>query len=241
MVAWSVSQGSVMIASTLGSGTRIPCGRRLVEIGPGDQGAAAGRMRASDADRERVVALLQAAFAEGLLTREDFGKRVGGALTARTYADLATLTAGIPAPPQRVAGPAVSRRGPGRRAVTGACVLVTAAVMMADAALTGSGAGPTANLFYLLFIMAFMAAFISWLCAVSAHRGGAATGQPPQGPALRGRGVPARKEAAASPGQARQDDGWAGHGTAQATRGRHARRPQPRPPLGGHRVGLASH
>ena len=211
-----------------------------MEIGPGGQGAAAGRMRASDADRERVVALLQAAFAAGLLTTDEFGTRVGGALTARTYADLATLTAGIPAPPQRVPVPARSRHRPGRRAVTGGCALVTAAVMMADASLTGSGAGPTANLFYLFFIVAFMAAFISWLCAVSAHRGGAATGQSPRGPAPGRRDVAAPKEAAPSAGQALHD-GRAGHGTAQATRGRPARRLQPRPPLGWQRAGLASH
>lgn len=203
-----------------------------METGLGGQSAAAGRMRASDADRERVVAQLQAAFAEGLLARDEFGERVGGALTARTYADLATVTAGIPAPPTRVAAPASSQRRPGPRAVTGGCVLVTAAVMMADAALTGSRAGPTANLFYLLFIMAFVAAFISWLCALSAHRGGAATGQAPRGPAPGRRDVAARKDAAASAGQARPD-GRAGHGTAQATRGRLPRKLplQPGPPL----------
>ncbi len=217
-----------------------------METGPGGQGAAAGRLRASDADRERVVALLQAAFVEGLLTRDEFGERVGGALTARTYADLAALTAGIPAgavaAPRRAAGPVRSRRPPGRRAVTGGCALVTGAVMMTDAALTGSGAGPTANLFYLLFIVAFVVALVSWLCAVSEHRGDAAAGQPPQGPAPGGHHEPARKEAAASAGR-HPKDGQAGHGTARATRGCPARglSPRPRPPRGWRRAGLASH
>jgi DUF1707 SHOCT-like domain len=154
-----------------------------VKIGPEGQDAAGGRLRASDADRERVVVLLQVAFAEGVLTRDEFGERIGGALTARTYADLAALTADVPAGavavPQRAAGPARVRHPLGRRTVTGGCTLVTLAVMMTDAVLTGNEAGPTAGLFYLLFIVAFVVSFVSWLYAVSAHRGDAAASQPP--------------------------------------------------------------
>ncbi|WP_300614477.1 DUF1707 domain-containing protein [Trebonia sp.] len=205
-----------------------------METGPGGRGAAAGWLRASDADRERVVALLQAAFVEGLLTRDEFGDRVGGALTALTYADLATLTADIPAGaapmPQRAARAAAarSRPRPGRRAVAGGCTLVTGAVMMTDAALTGSGAGPTANLFYLLFILAFLVAFVSWLCAVSAHRGDATAGHPPhrQPPGAIGEAAP--RQAATPARQSVQDGqagqaGQAGHGTAQDTPGYPAR------------------
>ena len=171
-----------------------------MEIGPEGQDAVAGRLRASDADRERVVVLLQVAFAEGALARDEFGERIGGALTARTYADLAALTADIPAgavaAPQRAAGPARTRRHLDRRTVTGGWTLVTLAAMTADAAVTGNAAGPTAGLFYLLFIVAFVVAFVSWLYAVSAHRGGAAAGQPPAGQPPGGRG-----EAAASAGR----------------------------------------
>jgi hypothetical protein len=203
-----------------------------METGPDGKDAAAGRMRASHADRERVVTLLQAAFAEGRLARDEFGQRVGGALTARTYADLAALTADIPAKtsaaPRPPAAPASARR-PLSRTVTGSWTLVTLAVMVTDAALTGNAAGPTAGL-SLLFIAAFVVAFVSWLYAMSAHRGDAAAGRPQAGPAPGARGG-----AAASGGQPPQDD-QADHGPAQATRGRPARRPQP-----GWRVGLASH
>jgi uncharacterized protein DUF1707 len=69
-----------------------------VAIGRGGQETAGpGWLRASDADRERVVGVLKAAFVEGRLTRDELEERVVGALTARTHADLATVTAGIPA------------------------------------------------------------------------------------------------------------------------------------------------
>jgi hypothetical protein len=54
-------------------------------------------MRASHADREQVVDLLKAAFVQGRLAKDEFDLRVGQALTSRTIADLAALTADIPA------------------------------------------------------------------------------------------------------------------------------------------------
>ena len=58
-----------------------------------------GHLRASDADRERAIDILQSAFASGRLTRGEFDTRVGQALGARTYAELAALTAGTGAGP----------------------------------------------------------------------------------------------------------------------------------------------
>ena len=54
-------------------------------------------IRASTADRERVVDVLKAAFTEGRLTQEECGERAGQALSARTYGELAALTADLPA------------------------------------------------------------------------------------------------------------------------------------------------
>lgn len=56
-----------------------------------------GRMRASRLDRERVIELLKAAFVQERLTQHELDTRVGRALASRTYADLAALTADIPA------------------------------------------------------------------------------------------------------------------------------------------------
>ena len=63
--------------------------------GPGDR----GRLRACHADREQVIGTLKAAFVHGRLTRDELDARAGQALAARTYADLAALTADIPADP----------------------------------------------------------------------------------------------------------------------------------------------
>ncbi|WP_285568531.1 DUF1707 domain-containing protein [Streptomyces sp. RTGN2] len=52
----------------------------------------AGRMRASDADREAVVEQLREAAAEGRIDLDELDERVGRALTAKTYAELAPLT-----------------------------------------------------------------------------------------------------------------------------------------------------
>jgi hypothetical protein len=77
---------------------------------PPDQRPAAaghGDLRASHADRERVIGTLKAAFVHGMLTKDELDLRVGQTLASRTYADLAALTADIPtrlgAPPS---GPA---------------------------------------------------------------------------------------------------------------------------------------
>jgi Domain of unknown function (DUF1707) len=52
-------------------------------------------MRASDADRDRVLDVLSAAAGEGRLTAEEFDQRVEAALSSRTLGDLAALTADL--------------------------------------------------------------------------------------------------------------------------------------------------
>ena len=69
-------------------------------IGPGYPVHPAGNqaaMRASSADRERAVDVLKAGFAEGRLTQDEYNDRMGRAYTARTYGELAALTADLPA------------------------------------------------------------------------------------------------------------------------------------------------
>jgi hypothetical protein len=72
----------------------------LVMPQPGDERAARrASLRASHADREQVVDTLKDAFVQGRLTKDEFDSRVAHALAARTYADLATLSADLPAMP----------------------------------------------------------------------------------------------------------------------------------------------
>ena len=54
-------------------------------------------MRAGSADRERAVDVLKAGFAEGRLTQDEYNDRMGRAYAARTYGELTTLTADLPA------------------------------------------------------------------------------------------------------------------------------------------------
>jgi hypothetical protein len=53
-------------------------------------------MRAADADRERVVAVLQEAFAQGRITVDEFHERSDQAYAAKTLGDLVPLTADLP-------------------------------------------------------------------------------------------------------------------------------------------------
>ena len=104
--------------------------------GAGDEMAAPGRgpMRASDADREQVIGVLKVAFVQGRLTKDELDLRVGAAFTARTYAELAVVTADIPAglteaqPPRQPAG----ARGwpPLNSSAKTAVALITAATMV---------------------------------------------------------------------------------------------------------------
>jgi hypothetical protein len=56
-----------------------------------------GHLRASHADREYVISTLKAAFVQGRLAKDEFDQRVSLTLRSRTYADLAAVTADLPA------------------------------------------------------------------------------------------------------------------------------------------------
>src|SRR5438552_12104890 len=94
--------------------------------------AGRGRLRASHSDREHVVDVLKAAFVQGRLTKDEFDLRVGQTLAARTYAELAALTADLPAgpaagaPPRRPA-PAQARRPVSNVARAALCVVMAVA------------------------------------------------------------------------------------------------------------------
>ena len=91
--------------------------------GPADQTSAAegrdhGHLRASHADRERVIGTLKAAFVQGRLTMDELDARVGRVYASRTYAELAAVTAevsaDIPADIRAELTAARSRRDPWR-------------------------------------------------------------------------------------------------------------------------------
>jgi hypothetical protein len=59
-------------------------------------GGEPGKMRAADADRDRVVEVLSMAYSEGRLTKDEYDGRLENALSARTYADLDQLVTDLP-------------------------------------------------------------------------------------------------------------------------------------------------
>jgi hypothetical protein len=111
-----------------------------------------GHVRASDADREQVVDALKAAFVQGRLSQEEFGRRVGEALLTRTYAGLAMLTADIstqPADPAPATSPVPAPRLVSKKTVAWAGVIAVLPALGA-AFLTYYGG------FIVLFLFAFI-------------------------------------------------------------------------------------
>ncbi|HXW46071.1 MAG TPA: DUF1707 domain-containing protein, partial [Streptosporangiaceae bacterium] len=145
----------------------------------------------------QVVSLLKAAFVQGMLDKDEFDVRVGQAFGARTYADLAVVTADLPAglaqpPPQRTHAGAQPRL-PMRKAVTwSACLLVGTAmpvVITVVIAVHSSGLGPLVLISALVFMAATVAAGTIISEAWEQKR---ARTRLPQGPAASAGGLPSR-------------------------------------------------
>ena len=139
-------------------------------IGPWDSHAAAasGHIRASDADRDRAVDALKAAYVYGLLTTEELAARTGQALAARTYADLTAVTAVLaerrPAPASQVPHPPARKRI-SRKSVAFGVGAVVLPPSVAAAFLTYYGG------FIILFLVTFIGAVVTAV-PITPHRPG---------------------------------------------------------------------
>ncbi len=117
------------------------------------QPAGRGRLRASRADREQVIDTLKDAFVQGRLTRDEFDSRVGDVLASRTYADLAALTADLPAgpaPAKRPRQPIPARprrpeRRPENRTVRNGARVIAATTMLTGGVWAGALLSNTDN------------------------------------------------------------------------------------------------
>ncbi|WP_374774184.1 DUF1707 domain-containing protein [Streptomyces sp. NBC_01310] len=90
-------------------------------------------LRASDADRERVVERLRDAVAEGRIDMEEFEERLEAAYKSRTYAELEPLTRDLPSPTgpaARAAAVPGSAAEPWRGRVGGAGTSTTGVAVM---------------------------------------------------------------------------------------------------------------
>jgi hypothetical protein len=132
--------------------------------GPEDPAAAGrDRLRAGHADREQVIEALKDAFVLGRLTRDELDVRAGRALAARTHAELAALTADIPAFPAAAGPPRPQASAPVRRplaravAGSGICLVIAVAAVRVAFFLDPDGPGPHHSGAPLCLTVAFLA------------------------------------------------------------------------------------
>jgi hypothetical protein len=207
--------------------------------GLGDEIAAGaggrGRLRASHADREQVIDVLKAAFVHGRLDKDEFDLRVGRALASRTCADLAALTADIPARLTTARLPEPARESVNKKAVAVMAWATAAFIGIWPVMMQVPDGSPFAVPVVVVWFVLAMAVPTGWLVLLHDwydKRAGrqSAQGLPPSaGGEASGRPAPV--------GPARQLPP-ASHGrqhTAEAARSRLPRLPLPglRPPSGG--------
>ena len=183
--------------------------------GPGDElaSSAAGRgyLRVSDAEREQVIDALKAAFVRGVLAKDEFDLRVSQAFASRTYAELAAVTAGLPAgpaaaqpplPARTQGGQPVPRPGPVMAAATALYAGVQAFVFLSpwpagtenDPARAKIALFLSSNPIYLLVM------FICVVCLIAGWRERRSGGRPPRRPAPGAGGLASRGPPSAGPG-----------------------------------------
>ena len=206
---------------------------------PDQMPAAAGRghLRASNADREQVIGTLKAAFVQGMLAKDEFDARVGQAFGSPTYAELAVLTADLPAMPPTAQPPKPSRPQGGQPVLRPGQWIAVASAAYAGAwayELFLSPHGGDNGSFPLLIIGGFLIYLGILIASVGAiivnwqdKRSGR---QPPRGPAPGASRQASRRLPSAGPGGQPPSGGHGHRDTAEA-----ARRRLPRLPLPGRR------
>jgi len=209
--------------------------------GPRDELAASaaggGYLRVSHAEREQVIGALKAAFVRGVLAKDEFDLRVSQAFASRTYAELAAVTAGLPAEPTAAEPP-----GPGR-AQAGQPVLRPGRVAAAATALyagvqafvflspwpAGTESDPARAkiaLFFLSSPIYLLVLLICVGCLIAGWRERRSSGRPPRRPASGAGGLASRYLPSAGPGGELPPAGRGQQYTAEAERSRRLRPPR---------------
>ena len=186
--------------------------------GPGDEleAAARGRLRTSHADREQVIGVLKDAFVAGRLAKDEFDLRVGQTLAERIYAELAAVTADLPAglAAAKPSQPARAQDEPMRR--PGRMIAVATAVYGGAWALGLSPIGDNYWAFVLVY-GGFIAYLLAWFVAVvnmiALRREKRSGGRSPRRPGVGGQASwrlpsagPGRQLPSADPGRRRTAD-----------------------------------
>ena len=111
-----------------------------------------GHLRASHADREQVIDTLKVAFVQGRVIKSELDRGLGLALAARTYAELAAVTAGIRAGPGLTRPPESALPQPRNRSVKLGVWVITATTLAAGI-LAGVVAGAAAAVIVAIFML----------------------------------------------------------------------------------------
>jgi hypothetical protein len=204
---------------------------------PGNDMGAGGRghLRASHADREQVIGTLKAAFVAGMLAKDEFDLRVGQTLASRTFAELAALTADLPAgltaarPPQpaRARGRArVLRPGAVLTAATG----LYAALWLVALLLPRDGEGESMAAVNLAVMSTFVYATVvvaAWTQMLDSRREKRSGRRLPPGPAPGAGGQASRHPPSAGPDRQLPQAGHGEQRITEAAPGRRRRTPLP--------------
>ena len=170
--------------------------------GPGDQAAAVaaghGRLRASRADREQVIDTLKAAFVQERLNMDELDERVGQALAARTYAELAALTDDIPTglaaarPPGP--GPGLARLRESKTAKAAVYATLAVGLVMVSAIVSGAQ-NPFLVPLAVVMLSPFWGLMLAGLLLLHARLDKRAARQVPRGPGPGGPGLDGQRHA----------------------------------------------
>ena len=245
--------GSCEDDARTGTALRFPSlgwGAAMV-TGPGDElaASAAGRgyLRVSDAEREQVIGTVKAAFVHGMLAKDEFDLRVSQAFASRTYAELAAVTAGLPAEPAAAQPPRSARaRGgqpvprPGRvmAAATALYAGIQAFVFLSPwPAGTQNDPSPARSALFVfsnpIYLLVLLACVLSLIARWRERR---SSGRPPRRLAPGAGGQASRYPPSAGPAGELPPAGRGRQHTAEADRSRPARPPRQ---AHGHRGGGA--
>jgi hypothetical protein len=119
-------------------------------------------LRASDADREQVIAALKAAFVAGRLTKDEFELRLTLVFASWTYADLEVCTADIPVGLATAQPPEPGRELDTKKLIQrGAAVAAAAGMVIPAAVITAVGGPPALGVIFGLFLSSILAVLVS--------------------------------------------------------------------------------
>ena len=166
--------------------------------GPGDELAASAagraRLRVSHAEREQVIGTLKAAFVRGMLAKDEFDLRVSQAFASRTYAELAAVTAALPAESAAAQPPGPIRAQGGQPVLRPGRVMAAATALYASiwafmvlspwpAGSRNDPASAKIALFLLGNLTYPLVLLICVVCLIAGWRERRSSGRPPRRPA----------------------------------------------------------